>query len=352
MRRKLLALAILLAVGGAALAVGVGGLGASATTATEYLTSEATVGDVTDQVAATGSLAAAITYGLAFGSSPFVIREGDEAPASETSWPVTDVAVKPGDTVTVGQVLATANATAAKRAYDRATNDLRTANMQHALATDQLADARDADDATPSDRRCSRSTRPGTRSRRRPTHVGPSQPQLAAATLRAPIDGIVTAVNVSRASTRPAARPSSSPRRPTRSPLTSSSATSPTIEVGQQASVTIDAIGTTVEGTVTAISPTAGDSSSGVVAYPVTVALEEAPPDARARDERRHHDHDRVCDRRADRAERRTAGHQGRLRGHDPRRRRHPAASAGPGRSRHQRDRRDHQRTRGRARPS
>ena len=61
MRLKILALAVLIAVGVAALGVSVGGLGAGTTTATEYLTSDAALGDVTDEVAATGSLAAATT---------------------------------------------------------------------------------------------------------------------------------------------------------------------------------------------------------------------------------------------------------------------------------------------------
>ena len=189
--------------------------------------------------------------------------------------------MKPGDTVTGGQVLATANATAVKRAYDRATNDLRTANMQHALATEQLADARDADDRD-AERQAllqvyaTRNQVSQATDARRALAA-----ELAAATLRSPIEGIVTEVNVAKGFDAPGGA----------AIVVASKAITITtdvverdladVEVGQQASVTIDAIGTTVEGTVTAISPTAGDSSSGVVAYPVTVALEEAPPDAR-----------------------------------------------------------------------
>ena len=58
MKLKLVALVVLVAVGVGALAVTFGGLGANAAASTEYLTSPATVGDVTDDVAATGTLAA------------------------------------------------------------------------------------------------------------------------------------------------------------------------------------------------------------------------------------------------------------------------------------------------------
>src|SRR5687768_1155916 len=151
MRRKLLALAVLVAVGVAALAVGVGGIGAGTTTATEYLTANAAIGDVTDEVAATGSLAAESTYGLAFGSAPWLIEGETEAPASDASWPVTDLSVEPGDVVTAGQVLATADNAEVKRSYDRATRDLKTAKMHETLAREQLTDARDADDEAAED---------------------------------------------------------------------------------------------------------------------------------------------------------------------------------------------------------
>ena len=87
MRRKLLALALLVAVGVVALAMSIGGVGASQTAATEYLTSDAVVGDVTQDVAATGSLAATTTYGLTFGSAPYLIVESVESPASDWTWP-------------------------------------------------------------------------------------------------------------------------------------------------------------------------------------------------------------------------------------------------------------------------
>ncbi len=281
MRRKLLALAVLIAVGVAALAVGVGGLSAGTATGTEYLTANAAMGDVTDEVAATGSLAAATTYGLAFGSAPWLIEGDTEAPASDASWPVTDVSVKPGDAVTAGQALTTANNAAVKRSYDRATRDLKTAKMQETLAREQLTDARDADNEAAEDQALLSLYSALNQVSKVTEDRNAIRAQLRAATLRSPIDGIVTEVNVAEgfdAPTGVAIVVASKAITITTDVVESDLAD---IEVGQKASVTIDAIGATVEGTVTAISPTAGDSSSGVVAYPVTVTLEETPADAR-----------------------------------------------------------------------
>jgi membrane fusion protein, macrolide-specific efflux system len=281
MRLKILALAVFIAVGVAALGVSVGGLGAGTTTATEYLTADATVGDVTDEVAATGSLAAATSYGLAFGSDPWPIDDGEDAPTSDSTWPVTEVSVKPGDTVTAGQALATADATEIKRAYDRATNDLRTANMQRTLANEQLADARDADDLNAERQALLQVYATRNQVSKATEDRQALQAQLDAATLTAPIDGIVTEVHISPgfdAPAGPAIMVSSRTLTVTTDVVESDLVD---VEVGQSATVTIDAIGATLDGTVTAISPTAGDGSSGVVSYPVTVTIAETPADAR-----------------------------------------------------------------------
>jgi macrolide-specific efflux system membrane fusion protein len=282
MRRKLLALALLIAVGLAALAVGVGGIGAGTTSATEFLTANAAIGDVTDEVAATGSLAAATTYGLAFGSNPWLIDGDTEGPVSDATWPVTDVMVEPGDDVTAGQLLATADNAGVKRSYDRATRDLKTAKMQETLAREQLADARDADDETAEDQALLQLYAALNQVSKAAEDLDAIRAQLRAASLRSPIDGIVSEVNVANGFDAPAGAAiivASKAITITTDVVESDLAQ---VEVGQKASVTIDAIDKTVEGTVTAIAPTAGDGSSGVVSYPVTVALTETPADARA----------------------------------------------------------------------
>ncbi len=54
------------------------------------------------------------------------------------------------------------------------------------------------------------------------------------------------------------------------------------VEVGQEATVSVSAIDAELTGTVSSISPIAGDGSSGVVSYPVTVTLTDVPATARS----------------------------------------------------------------------
>ena len=68
MKLKILAIVALAAVGVGAAFVAVGGLPASAESKTQYLTGAAATGDVTDDVAATGTVATSASYGLAFGT--------------------------------------------------------------------------------------------------------------------------------------------------------------------------------------------------------------------------------------------------------------------------------------------
>lgn len=146
MKLKLAALVVLIAVGVGALAVTFGGLGANAASSTQYLTAEATVGDITDDVAATGSLAAAEHYGLLFGTDPYLVGLSEQEPSSEGSWPVSEVSVEVGDTVAAGDVLATADTADLKRLLATATADLRSANINLAIAEENLDDAEEDDD--------------------------------------------------------------------------------------------------------------------------------------------------------------------------------------------------------------
>ena len=68
MKLKILAIVALAVVGIGAAFVALGGLPASASATTQYLTGAVTTGDVSEDVAATGTLAATASYGVSFGS--------------------------------------------------------------------------------------------------------------------------------------------------------------------------------------------------------------------------------------------------------------------------------------------
>jgi membrane fusion protein, macrolide-specific efflux system len=283
MKRKLFALIVFVAIGIAAMAVTFGGFGAAAATTNQYLTTPATVGNVTDEVAATGTLAAATTYGLVFGADPYLSTGEDaEAPQAERPWSVTDVRVKPGDRVKTGDVLATAATADAQRDLATATADLRTANINLTIATERLADARDADDTDAERQALMQYYAARNQKSKASADRGAIQAEIKAATLRSPIDGVVAAVNVTKgfdAPAGPAILVASASFTVTTDVVESDLAD---IELGQEAAVTVDAIGAELEGTVTAISPTVADSQTGVVSYPVTITVTNPPATARA----------------------------------------------------------------------
>jgi macrolide-specific efflux system membrane fusion protein len=282
MKRKVFALLALVAVAIAALAVTFGGLGAAAATTNQYLSSQATVGTVSDEVAATGSLAAATTYGLVFGADPYLVTGSETAPQATRTWPVTDVRVKPGDTVKAGQVLATAATADAQGDLASATSDLRTANLNLVTAKQALTGARDGGNADAERQALIQYYAAANQKSKASQARGDIQREVKAATLRAPIDGIVSAVNVTKGFDAPAgaAITIASPTLTVTTDVVESDL--PAIQTGQAASVTVTAIGADLGGTVTAISPTASTSQSGVVSYPVTITIKDAPATARA----------------------------------------------------------------------
>lgn len=282
MKLKLVVLVVLVAIGIGALAVTFGGLGANAAASTQYLTAPATVGDVTDDVAATGSLAAAESYGLLFGVGPYLVGDDDSAPVGDGTWPVTEVTVKVGDTVAEGDTLATADTAGLEIDLKRATADVRSASINVQIATESLEAAQDADD-TDAERGAKLALYAAKNQHSQAFEARRTiQRQIKAASLEAPIAGVVTAVNIRAGFDAPAGAAiviASTTFQVTTDVVESDLVG---IELGQEATVTIDALGTEAEGTVTAISPVAGDGSSGVVAFPVTVTLTQAPANARA----------------------------------------------------------------------
>lgn len=283
MKLKILAVVALGAVGVGAAFFAMGGLSTNTASTTQYLTSAATTGDVTDDVAATGALEAQSSYGLVFGSDPYLVTGTATAPSSTTTWPVKDVNVKVGDIVAKGDVLATADTADLKRDLANATNSLLSAQVSLRAAKTDLSDAEDAD-VTAQIRQAKIGLYNAESQVSQATQDRDAiRTQMAAATIKAPIAGIVTEVNVTAGFDAPAGAAivvDATTLQITTDVVESDLAD---IKVGQTASVALSAIDADVTGTVSAISPVAAsDSSSGVVSFPVTITLTDAPATARA----------------------------------------------------------------------
>jgi macrolide-specific efflux system membrane fusion protein len=274
MRLKLVAIIGLLFVGGIAVFMAMGGLPSSAAATTTYLTSTAAIADVSDDVAATGAIASSTSWALVFGAAPGSAASGQTG--SPSAWLVTDVKVKVGDRVKSGAVLATASNETLRASIATAKNQVTTATIQ--LATAQ--DARDAATTTDDIRRTRIDLLNATDGlAQAKASLADLKAQYAHSSLVAPADGIVTAVNLTvgaDAPTEDAIDLASATYEVTANVVESDIAT---LQIGQEATVTVAAINADLTGTVTAIAPLAETSTSGgVVSYAVTVAL-NAPPE-------------------------------------------------------------------------
>jgi membrane fusion protein, macrolide-specific efflux system len=283
MRLKLIAIVVLLAVGGTAVAAALGVFTPQATNATSPLAATAAVTDVTDEIAARGTVQAAAQYSLAFGSAPVVSDGGassdsaasNPSGAASVSWPVKAVNVAAGDQVTAGQIVATADTTDleaqvadARRAASSAELQLKQAKSDHADASGTAA--------------------------KRQTQIALYNAQSAAAkaksdlaalvalrpyaTIKAPAAGTVTDVAITAGADAPdgaAITMLSGALRVSTSVVESDIAS---IKLGQEATLTVAALDATLRGRVLTIDPVGSDSgSTGVVSFTVVIELESPP---------------------------------------------------------------------------
>ena len=283
MRLKLVAIAVLLVVGGAAVFMAVGGLPTSAAGATSFLTGTAAVTDVRDDVAATGSIASSTTWSLTFGVPPTTADPSDTTASQDGTWTVATVAVKVGDVVAEDQVLASAaNATLAAD-LTAAKNNWTATELQRQQASASYDDA--VDSGSTSAIRQARSSLLNARNVAAAAHQKLLDLKATATRnrLTAPAAGIVTAINIAAGADAPsgAAISIASTEYVVTADVVESDIAS--MKLQQAATVSVSAIGAEVAGTVTAIAPIAStDSSGGVVSYAVTVALTDPPTTLRA----------------------------------------------------------------------
>jgi RND family efflux transporter MFP subunit len=285
MRLKLVAIVLLLVVGGAALVATLGGFPRSASAATTYLTATAAVADVQDDVAATGAIESATSWNLAFGAVPTTSTASDSSSTGQGAtgtWTVATVEVKVGDSVTKGQVLASAASPDLAAQIVAAKNDWTVASLNEGQAHTTYDDA-SGDTAILQARIAWLNARNQLASARQT--LLDLKATAARKQLVAPAAGVVTAVNVTAGAEAPsgAAMTIASTDYQVTASVVESDISS--MRLQQPAIVTVAAIGATLEGTVTAIAPTADSSSSGsngVVSYAVTVTLKSPPATLRA----------------------------------------------------------------------
>jgi len=248
------------------------------TNAATYLTATVERGDVSDEVAATGSIAATARYGLAFGSTARLITDDSAGPTSQTTWPVSEVSVEVGDRVTKDQVLARADTADLQTELDIATAEWRAAVNDLAIARDARETAED--EGTTDEIRRARSSYYGAQSRyerARQTRADLTE-TIAGAEIRSPIDGIVTAVDIAVGADAPAGEAIVVAATTLQVDTDVVESDIASLSVGQLGTISIDAIGAEATGTVSSIGLAADAASqSGIVSYPVTVAMSEAP---------------------------------------------------------------------------
>lgn len=277
MKLKILAVVVLGAVGVGSAVIALGGLGANATNATEFLTSQAATGDVTQDVAATGALEAQARYGLVFGGDPYLATTGASAPNSATTWPVKTVAVALGATVKAGDVLATADTTDLKASLMAAERSVTSAEVSLRAAKATLSDAQTAN--VTAQIRQAKIGLYNAESQLDQAKAGRDaiKTQIKQATIVSPVAGLVSELDITAGFDAPAGAAiivDAAGFQITTDVVESDLAD---VRIGQTAAVTVSAVDASLIGTVTAISPVAStDSSSGVVSYPVTITVKDA----------------------------------------------------------------------------
>jgi RND family efflux transporter MFP subunit len=280
MRWKVPAAVVLVAVGvGAVVFAVTGGPGGSRAANAQYLTATAATANIADTVDATGTLARATIYDLNFGVAPTVEgASGSGGGSGSGTWSVKEVKVAVGDAVKKDDVLAVADTTSLRR-------DLAVAKANESAAHSQRTIAKSTyDSATGTD--AIRQAKIGYQNAvaqytQAHGQVADLTLQIALATITAPADGTVMAVNVVAgvdSTTGPAISLASGPLQAV-ADFTESDL--PALKTGQPASVTVDAVGATVDGKVSAIAPSAASSSGSVVTYAVTIQLTSPPLAAR-----------------------------------------------------------------------
>jgi membrane fusion protein, macrolide-specific efflux system len=286
MKIRLFGIVLLLAVGAGAVFVAIRPTSASGQEG-DLLTAAASRRTVTSDAVATGNVAFSAVYGLAFGSGPTIVStattsassssgSSSSGSGSSSSWTVKKIDAAPGATVKKGAVLATATAADLSAQLSSANDQLKADRNRLTDADDQL-DAATTTDGERAARSAIYQARAAITDQQR--SIADLKRQLSYATLTAPVDGVVTAVDVVAGLPAGSGVAIEIGAKPLEVVGSYAEADLGSLAVGQPATVTVSAAAASVPGTVVAIAPTASSSggSSSVVTYDVTVALTNPP---------------------------------------------------------------------------
>jgi macrolide-specific efflux system membrane fusion protein len=245
----------------------------------EYLTTTVAMADVTDEVVATGTLQAARTYSLSFGSEAAISNtmpsttdsaattDGSADSASgETStvtWSVTAVNVTVGDHVAKGDVLATSD-----------TSDLQ---AEIAVARAQVAAAEEQVDAADTDQASATAESALLAAERTLAQLRTARKHVR---LVAPAAGTVTTLNIEEGTSAPGGAAIVIASDAMVATGTVSEADVSTIATGQEATITLSAIDAELSGQVAEVA-LSGSSTSGVVGFGILIRLDEVPDGGR-----------------------------------------------------------------------
>jgi len=291
MRLKLLGAVLLVVIGMGAVLFVVVRPGAASGADAQYLTAQVTREDVTDDVAANGSLIAVTRYSLAFGSPPQTLAASSSSSSSSgasnsngsgsgsATWPVTSVKVSIGQSVKKGAVLATADPSAVNQQLTQVGYQLTVAQVQLAQATSDLS-------AATTDQQLRQAQMSYYNAKNQIAQLTAQQStlsgELAQASITAPAVGVVEAVDIVAGADAPSGSAIILDTGGLGASVTIAETDLPKVSVGQAASVTIAAVGGTTTGRVASIAPTATGGNSSVVTYAVVVSLSGVPSEARA----------------------------------------------------------------------
>ena len=291
MRFKLLGAVLLAVVGIGAVVFVVFRPGSASGADAQYLTAQVAREDVTDDVAANGTLQPVTRYGLEFGMAPQVLTatstsssaaSNNGSGSSTATWPVTSVKVTLGQAVKKGAVLAVADSTSVNDQLSQLASQLTVAQLQLDQAVSDL-------DAATTDQQTRQAQISYYTAKNQVAQLTAQRAdlnaQLARAQITAPADGIVEAINVVAGADAPSGSAIILDSGGLEASVTIVEADLSKVSLGQAASVTIAAVDGLATGKVSSISPipeTGSGGGSSVVNYSVLVSLTNVPTKARA----------------------------------------------------------------------